>query len=206
MKKLCLFLFLFMPLVANAQFLKAKVGSLWYSIFRDKTCWVDYGPNDELEYSGDIFIPSTIEYREDTYEVTRISFLCFAGNKEITSVVISEGVKEIGPSSFVRCDKLKSIILPNSVTIIDRMAFEDCKNLEEITISESVTNIKENAFNGCESLKKVTCHATTVPETSSSFFDYAKSATLYVPAESIEAYRKTAPWNTFKNILPIPKE
>lgn len=199
-------MFLFIPLVANAQFLKAKVGSLWYSIFRDKTCWVSYGSNDELEYSGDIFIPSTIEYEEDTYEVTKIGFLCFASNKEITSVVISEGVKEIGSSSFTRCDKLKSIILPNSVTIIGERAFEDCNNLEEITISESVTNIKDYAFNGCESLKKVTCYATTVPEASSSFFDHTKSASLYVPAESIEAYRKTAPWNTFKNILPILKK
>jgi len=44
-----------------------------------------------------------------------------------------------------------------------------------------------------------------VPSTDSDVFDGVpqSTATLYVPKESIDAYKSTSPWSSFGTILPI---
>ena len=49
------------------------------------------------------------------------------------------------------------------------------------------------------------CRATVIPETDEDAFNKVNfsQSTLYVPEASLEAYRTTAPWSEFKNIVPI---
>ena len=48
-------------------------------------------------------------------------------NKEVTSIIILDGVKTIGNFAFSGCENLKSITISNSVKTIDNYAFLNCK-------------------------------------------------------------------------------
>ncbi|MCD8287197.1 MAG: leucine-rich repeat domain-containing protein, partial [Clostridia bacterium] len=69
-------------------------------------------------YTGDVVIPSTVEYEGITYSVT-----------------------SIGEYTFCYCSKLNSIKIPSSVTILGLGAFHNCTSLTSIEIPSSVTSI-----------------------------------------------------------------
>lgn len=75
--------------------------------------------------------------------------------KNITKVVIEEGINQIGKLCFVDHKELREIVLSESVKSIVMRAFEGCSSIEEITIPGTVTNIGDMAFKNCTSLKKV---------------------------------------------------
>ena len=98
-----------------------------------------------------------------------------------------------------------SVIPEDGVDGIDRLAFSGCTGLTEITIPENVSWIRFDSFCDCTGLTAVTVKATTPPVYET--YNYAFSnydIPLYVPAESIEAYRTADVWANFTNILPIP--
>ena len=66
--------------------------------------------------------------------------------KDVTAVVIKDGVKSIGDYAFYNCQKLKSITIPDSVTCIGDGAFEGCISLTTITLPDSITEIGYGAF------------------------------------------------------------
>ena len=67
------------------------------------------------EKEGDIVIPSQVIYDGKIYNVRKISHLAFYGNKNITSIVIPDGVKVIGDNAFEACTELAHIVIPGSV-------------------------------------------------------------------------------------------
>ena len=73
----------------------------------------------------------------------------------LTSVVIPEGVKEIGYGAFSGCTGLTNIVIPNSVTVIMSSAFSGCTGLTGIVIPEGVTEIDCGAFGGCTNLTTI---------------------------------------------------
>ena len=75
---------------------------------------------------------------------------------KIKTVVIEDGVTNIGDCAFLLCESLTSVTIPNSVTSIGNCAFYYCKSLTSITIGNSVTSIGESAFEGCSSLTSIT--------------------------------------------------
>lgn len=95
-------------------------------------------------------------------------------------------------------------VIPNSVTAIERNAFRG-SNIAKIVIPASVKNIGQWAFQDCKSLTTVVCKSKSVIDVSGLLpFDPLPNATLYVPAESIEAYKAANEWSKFSNIQPLP--
>ncbi len=84
----------------------------------------------------------------------------------------------------------------------------DCTSLTSVTIPNSVTNIGQAAFQGCTSLTSVYCNAEKVPTTEyNPFYGVpVSSATLHVPAESLEVYKTSEPWSKFGNIIALTDE
>ena len=80
---------------------------------------------------------------------------CGPWGKEIKSVVIEDGVADIGKSAFRKCSGLTSVILPNSITNIGCAAFQYCSGLTDINIPNSVSNINSCAFSYCTGLTSI---------------------------------------------------
>lgn len=127
-----------------------------------------------------------------------------------TSFVIKEGTVSISPYAFVKENyhedySLVSVSIPNSVKVIGEGVFYRCRALTSIVIPDGVTTIETLAFHYCKALNSVTCKAVEPPVLGSSVFSVVPltDATLYVPAESVEAYKNADQWKDFGQILPI---
>lgn len=148
---------------------------------------------DGIYYSYDVYGNAVVTHGDKKY----------TGKIKIPSEVKWNGKKkkvvEIGDYAFECCYELKSVSIPSSVYYIGRFAFLGCRNLESIIIPSSVNSIGISAFSECKALKDIYCQAVNVPETHSSAFDNSpiENMTLYVPGESMNAYKTTDPWSGF---------
>ena len=126
----------------------------------------------------------------------------FGGCKSLASVNIPNSVKIIGGGAFGGCSSLTSINIPNSVTIIASGAFSGCSSLTSVNIPNSVTIIDNLAFSGCTALVKLIALCATPPTCGdNSFYGIDKQkCTLYVPKNSLEAYKAAYGWRDFYNM------
>ena len=76
--------------------------------------------------------------------------------KNITSVIINDGVTSIGSDAFWECSRLTSVTIPDSVTSIGNYAFYGCKGLTRVTVGNNVTSIGNYAFELCTNLTSLT--------------------------------------------------
>ncbi len=156
-------------------------------------------------------------------KVTKIEKLAFSDDNsplQLTSIVISKNIKEIGEYTFRNCTKLKSIELPDGLTKISDGTFMNCIRLESIDIPDSVTNIgkatfencffissiiisknvKEigiNAFSNCHQLTSVYLEPLTPPTLKRSPFD-TNSIKIYVKGNEVkQKYEKAPIWKNF---------
>lgn len=125
---------------------------------------------------------------------------------EVTAEML-QGITTIGSCAF-SISNLTSVTIPNSVTSINDNAFYYCENLESITIPNSVTNINYYAFQRCGRLTSVTVKATTPPTLGSNVFSGTPSSlVIYVPAESVDAYKAASGWSNYADkIQAIPSD
>ena len=133
-----------------------------------------------------------------------VTGLADAALKAITIPGEIEGHKVvIGNRAFSWCANLTSVTMSKGVTRIGYEAFYNCSSLTTITIPEGVTNIGDGAFMFCTALTEVTCKATVVPNSTNSFSEdgtMPSEVKLYVPAESLDAYKTSPTWNIFNEI------
>lgn len=140
------------------------------------------GRETELYFMGSI--KDWCDKPWNPWDVALLGYTLYLNNQKISNVVIPDDVTSIGYATFLRCKNLTTITLPATVTSVEQMAF-DAPNLSAIT-----------------------CFATTPPtyvgeNNSLCEFDHIL---LYVPYESINAYRTAPEWKYFyfnSQILPI---
>ena len=99
--------------------------------------------------------------------ITNIAEQLFLGSG-LSSVIIPENVKSIGPFAFQKCNDLASISIPESVETIGHYAFSLCSNLVSISIPEKISSIESGLFWGCSSL-----FAISIPDKVTSIGHYA---------------------------------
>lgn len=107
-----------------------------------------------LIYADDILVGRTndasIQDRFSIKNGTRfIMYGAFTGCKNLTSIVIPEGVETLPQECFNGDSSLSSVKLPSTLKIIDETVFYGCDSLTTISIPESVTTFKDTAFFNC---------------------------------------------------------
>ena len=109
---------------------------------------------------------------------------------------------------YLNDEEVKDLVIPEGVVGISKRAFLNCRHLTSVTIPRSVTNIGDNAFYGCSNLTDVYSYGNNVPSLGYDVFKNSliASATLHVPAGSIEEYKATSPWSGFGNIVALQEE
>ena len=113
------------------------------------------------------------------------------------SVEIPNSVVAIGNETFVKCSNLTSVNLPNSVIRINDVSFKSCTNLTSITIPSTINYIGTYAFYWCTGLTSVTIQATTPPTlANTNAFNNTNNCPIYVPAESVDAYKTATNWSS----------
>ena len=132
-----------------------EVDGMYYNFLSatDLTVEVTHGEN---KYTGDVIIPSTVNYKSRDLAVIAIGWGGFSGCTELNSITIPNSVKSIGGYAFEDCSSLISITIPDSVTSIHGSTFEDCSSLTSIIIPNGVIDIGSEAFSGCSSLTNIT--------------------------------------------------
>ncbi len=120
----------------------------------------------------------------------------------VGELVFSDVVTDIMASAFSGCNNLKTIIIPNSVTSIGYNAFFGCTSLASITIPDSVTSIGSSAFYGCSSLTIVYCKSMIPPIGGNRmFYDNASGRKIYVPRNSVSAYKSAEYWSDYASYI-----
>lgn len=138
-------------------------------------------------------------------------------------VTIPSGCVAIGEGVFGYCTALQRVAIPNGVTSIDFGSF-DSANLSNITIPDSVisigayafcynysmsfitipngvTSIAQKAFVDCYGISEYHVLPTTPPalENANAFGSMANDCIIYVPSESLNAYKAATNWATYAN-------
>jgi hypothetical protein len=139
--------------------------------------------------------------------VTRIGADAFRQSNNLTEVTLPEGLKTIGDGAFSHCDELTDTNLPEGLTTISANAFDQCHKIETFVVPSTVTYIGDYGLlynDYCIMLP------TTPPEIgwngtktcamgASSQDGTGDGVKIYVPASSLDAYRKAAVWNLFSD-------
>lgn len=135
---------------------------------------------------------------------------CFS----LTNIVLSNNLLLI-PSNAFRRTNLFSVTIPDGTTSIGSSAFEGCDVLTEITIPDSITSIENYAFSNCSNLKTIYCKVATPPvlynvgyghgyfinNDISSLGREKRHFTIYVPQESVSAYKKDRNWKQYSKTI-----
>lgn len=94
------------------------------------------------------------------------------------------------------------IYLPNVVTSnggsgTGNNGIGACHSLQYVEFGTGITSIGGYNLGHCENLKKVVIRATTPPTLATGFLYGNSSALIYVPAESVQAYKEASGWSSY---------
>ena len=151
MKKVFVFLFsLILSVIfsTSASAYDVKIDGIYYNLI-SKVKTAEVTRNVEVEYSGEVVIPSSITVEGKEYTVTSIGKQAFYDCSGLTSISIGNSVTSIGEMAFQGCSSLTSVTIPNSVISIGDQTFYECTGLTSVTIPNSVTSIGDYAFYYC---------------------------------------------------------
>jgi hypothetical protein len=181
----------------------------------DKTTLTISGNGEMQDFSGSGTVPwpgyigdiTTVVVKEG---VTNIGVSAFANSRSLTSVSIPQGVTSIGAYAF-NISNLDSISLPEGVTSIGQLAFANCYSLSVVSIPSSVESIGEGAFMHCDITKIVNLSREPQPINSDDFTHYVTgnpltNVALHVPFCFVEAYKAADVWKDLGAITGINTE
>ena len=191
-----------------------EIDGIYYNLNQEEKSAEVVGGGSEYSgiYSGDIVIPSSINYEGISYSVTSIGVsafqycsvksvtipnsvtkICdqaFYNSESIETINMSENVQSIGYAAFCGLEKLKELKIPRSVNSIGNAAFCRCKSISSFVIPEGVTSIGTNTFYRCEQLESVVIPTTIKTIEGSAFRECYQLFNMVFPEglESIGGY------------------
>lgn len=124
--------------------------------FNDKNGTLTISGNGKMaDYSYDVDDPDGYDDYDDVSKVTPNTPWKNYVTK-IKTVVVENGVKNIGSLAFMNCANLATVKIANSVSSVGFLSFANCRKLTNISLPKNLTSIQSFAFMNCNKLSKVT--------------------------------------------------
>ena len=140
--------------IEEGEVLEATVDGLKYEYSTGGTTATVIQDASYKNLTSAVTIPTTVSIGGKAYSVTAIGNRAFNQCSNIPSIVISDGIKEIGISSFEECWST-TITLPNSLKKIDNYAFWSNGQFKELVLPEGLESIGVGAFAYCSNITKI---------------------------------------------------
>lgn len=130
---------------------------------------------------------------------------CFTSNCVIQNLNINSNYDTYHPLFENKRGTIKNVTYGNDVTVIGENVFSGRTELSSVVIGSSVTIIRDKAFDGCRGLTSITVHSVTTPTLGYGVFDGTNNCPIYVPPESVDAYKAASKWSNYASrIQAIP--
>lgn len=130
------------------------------------------------------------------HTITRIAPYAFYGCTQVTFSSLPDNVNAVEVYVFGGCSGITTFDTNNASKIED-YAFYNCTGLLSVVLSANTSELRSSAFSNCTSLTSITCKATTPPTIQSSTFQSVPpDCAIYVPADSVSAYKAATNWST----------
>ncbi len=126
-------------------------------------------------------IPATL----DGKRVVSISANAFYFRSDLTTIIIPNGITEIGDYAFAGCSKVTSISFPASLQKIGNAAFYSCELLDAVVLRGTV-EIGSNAFYGCTAMTRLNLPASLRTVGDAAFYGCSALTALTVPSGTEE--------------------
>lgn len=120
-------------------------------------------------------------------------------NEQLKEVILPDTVVAINKDALSHCYALEHIDLPPNLEYLGVSAFLFCTSLKEIVLPASLKWIGIDAFRYDEALTSITCLAPTPPSGEDGMFHDTAECPIYVPAESVDAYRTAPYWSEYEH-------
>ena len=126
--------------------------------------------------------------------VNNIGGYAFYGFKALQSVSLPKSILTIGAGAFYGCKSLKTISFPGRLNIIGYGAFKDCILLQKLSFPATLSEIGGCAFDNCKSIKSI-----YIPENVTDIKSYAFKGCNKV--ETIKVSVKNKKYKSIGNCL-----
>ena len=136
-------------------------------------------------------------------EVTSIGDSAFWGCRSMKSISFPERMYSLGRYLFAECNNIQSISIPEGIEELKDYTFMKCTNLKTISLPKSLKKLYGQLFIECENLGIITVYAASPPEINVMALYYLKDFSIYVPAESIEAYKNARGWGEYADRIKV---
>lgn len=123
--------------------------------------------------------------------VVEIGNGAFADNKKIVSVTLPESVDKIGDRAFQDCTQLKEVKMPKSMSYIGEDVFSWATSLESLVIPEGIERLEEYTFSQCKSLKNISLPS-TLKVLGDNCFSGCKSIKEIILPENFEEFESSS--------------
>ena len=184
-----------------------SVTAIGYSAFENCSSLTSAAISDSVTSIGDFIFSNCTSLTSCTIGsgITAIYNSTFSGCYRLKNITIPNNIRSIGSFAFMSCTSLTSVTIPDSVTVIGWGAFKDCSSLTSVTIGDNITTISYGALQNCSSLRSITIEATVPPTLENDVFDNTNNCPIYVPCDSVDAYKAATKWSTYvSRIQAIP--
>ena len=128
----------------------------------------------------------------------------FREKKQLTSVIIEEGVQTIGSGAFSYCSALETVVFPETMQSIEGNAFANCEALCSVTLPAGLTEVSVNLFSGCYLLESVVIPEGVTVIGGSSFAFCSSLEEIALPS-TVNEIGHFAFWGTGLRSLFIPE-
>jgi hypothetical protein len=155
---------------------------------------------------------STIKDLTFGENVTSIGDGAFAQCTLLKDLTIPRNIESVGQHAFDYCTGLHNVTI-EKITAVKQLSEDDyeysrpgwdiqiffgCKTFSVLHFCEDVKIIPSDL---CEGVQTIYSDSKTPPLFSLGYFDVPKTATVYVPADALSAYKQADGWKDFWNIV-----